>query len=153
MRKGDSAIQILHNTATQRLDRIAQVLWAVLGLNLMVALAKLLYGYRSGSIAIIADGLHSLLDATATVIGLVGVSAARRPPDANHPYGHRKYETFAALGVAAMMFFGCNEIITAAIERLRHPRLLMITGAGFVIMSVTIAINLFVVWIERRQGA
>src|SRR5256885_16744469 len=133
--------------------RIIAVLWDILALNLVVAIAKLIYGARSGAIAITADGIHSMLDASSNVVALIGIRAARRPPDANHPYGHRKYETFAALGIVAMMFFGCNEIITAAIERLRHPRLLMITGAGFVIMSVTIAINLFVVWIERRQGA
>ena len=138
--------------ATKRLDQIAHVLWAILGLNLLVAVAKLLYGYRSGAIAITADGIHSLLDSSSNVIGLVGIAVARRPPDANHPYGHRKYETFAALGVAAMMFYGCNEIITAAIERLRHPRLPEITAAGFVIMGVTIGINSFVVWLERREG-
>ena len=135
-----------------RLDRIRSVLWWILWLNLAVAVAKLVYGFRSGAIAIGADGLHSLLDASSNVIGLVGIAVARRPADANHPYGHRKYETFAALGVAAMLFVGCNEIVSAAIERLRHPRLPDVTPAGFVLLAVTIAINLLVVRIERSQG-
>src|SRR5262245_12589679 len=104
----------------QRLDRIAAVLWAILGLNLLVAVAKLIYGHTSGAIAITADGLHSLLDSASNVIGLVGISVARRPPDANHPYGHRKYETFAALGIAGMMFVGCWEIISSTIDRLQN---------------------------------
>jgi cation diffusion facilitator family transporter len=118
----------------------------------VVAVAKLVYGFFSGAIAVRADGLHSLLDASSNVIGLVGITVARRPPDANHPYGHRKYETFAALGVAAMMFFGCHEIVTSTIDRIRHPRLPAITTAGFVILAATVVINLLVVWIERREG-
>jgi cation diffusion facilitator family transporter len=136
----------------ERLDRIARVLWAIMGLNLAVAIAKLIYGHRSGAIAITADGLHSLLDSASNVIGLVGIAVARRPPDANHPYGHRKYETFAALGIAGMMFVGCWEIVSSTIDRLQNPRVPNVTPAGFVILIVTIAINLGVVAIERREG-
>jgi cation diffusion facilitator family transporter len=142
----------LNQPFANRLDRIRRVLWWILWLNLAVALAKLIYGYRSGAIAIGADGLHSLLDTASNAIGLVGLAVARRPPDANHPYGHRKYETVAALGVVAMMFMGCHEIIAAAIERLRHPRLPEVTVVGFVLLAVTISINLLVVSIERREG-
>jgi cation diffusion facilitator family transporter len=138
--------------AVRRLDQIARVLWAILWLNLGVALAKLLYGWRAGAIAMTADGVHSLLDASSNLIGLVGVAVARRPPDANHPYGHRKYETFAALGVAAMLFFGCHEVIASAIERLRHPRLPAVTPLGFAVIGLTMAVNLLVVWTERREG-
>jgi cation diffusion facilitator family transporter len=138
--------------STQRLDAIARVLWGILGLNLVVAIAKLVYGYHSGALAITADGIHSLLDASSNVVGLVGVAAARRPPDANHPYGHRKYETVAALGIVAMLFLGCREIAGAAIERLQSPQLPRVTTAGFVILFVTLAINLLVVWFERREG-
>jgi cation diffusion facilitator family transporter len=142
----------VNERATLRIERIARVLWAILWLNLAVAIAKLVYGYLSGAIAITADGVHSMLDASSNVVGLVGVAAARRPPDANHPYGHRKYETFAALGISAMLFFGCREIVNAAIERLRHPRVPHVEWQGFAILGVTLAINLFVVWIERREG-
>jgi cation diffusion facilitator family transporter len=138
--------------STHRLDRIARVLWGILVLNLGVAIPKLIYGYRSGAIAITADGLHSLLDASSNVIGLIGLAIARRPPDANHPYGHRKYETFAALGVSAMLFFGCQEIVTAAWRRLQSPSLPEVTPAGFVILGITLAVNLFVVAVERREG-
>jgi len=135
-----------------RRDAIARVLLGILGLNLAVAIAKLIYGYRSGAISITADGIHSLLDGSSNVIGLIAVAVARRPPDANHPYGHRKYETFAALGIAAMMFFGCWEILSAALERWRNPRLPEVTLSGFVVLGATIVVNLFVVWIERREG-
>ncbi len=138
--------------ANHRLQRISHILWVIFWLNLLVAAAKLVYGYLSGAIAITADGVHSLLDASSNVVGLVGMAAARRPPDANHPYGHRKYETVAALGVGAMLFVGCYAIGLEALDRLRHPRLPEVSAAGFAIIGLTLAINLFVVGIERREG-
>ena len=140
------------NDPSQRLHGISRVLWRILWLNLIVALAKLVYGMRSGAIAITADGLHSVLDASSNVLGLVGMSIARRPPDDNHPYGHRKYETFAALGIAAMLFFGCYEIVAAAVERLGHPRLSKVSPVGIGVMLATLAVNLFVIRTEQREG-
>ena len=142
----------MSDPSRQRMRRITAVLWDILALNLVVAVAKLIYGARSGAIAITADGIHSLLDAASNVVGLIGVYAARRPPDADHPYGHRKYETFAALGIVAMLLFGCYEIVTSAIDRLRHPRLPEITWLGYVILGATLAINLLVVAVERLEG-
>ena len=142
----------MNDRAARRLDQIASVLWRILWLNVAVAVAKLLYGWKSGAIAMTADGIHSLLDASSNVIGLVGIAVARRPPDANHPYGHRKYETFAALGVAVMLFAGCQQVIGAVMARLRDPTPPTITALGFVVIGLTIAINVFVVWVERRAG-
>lgn len=136
----------------ERSARIARLLWIILGLNLAVAVAKLLYGARSSAIAITADGLHSLLDASSNVVALVAILMARRPPDANHPYGHRKYETLAALGVAGLMLFGCREIVVAAWHRLREPALPEVTAAGYAVLGVTLAVNIGVAVIERREG-
>jgi cation diffusion facilitator family transporter len=134
------------------MQQIARVLWVIFGLNLVVALAKLLYGHRTGAVALTADGVHSLLDASGNVVALVGIHAARRPPDANHPYGHRKYETFAALGVAAMMFIACWEIGTAALDRLRHPHAPTLSLESFIVLGLTLAVNVVVVLVEQREG-
>ena len=99
---------------------IKRVLWITLGLNLAVAVAKLAYGTSSGFLVMAADGVHSLLDAGGNVIGLVGVTASQRPPDAEHPYGHRKFETFAALSIGAFLVLACYEILKAAVERVLH---------------------------------
>ena len=138
--------------AAERSRRIARLLWTILFLNLAVAAAKLIYGWRSGAISITADGLHSMLDGSANVVGIIGIAVARRPPDANHPYGHRKYETFAALGVAAMMLFGCREIVATAWERVRDPQVPHVTFAGYVVLVGTLIVNLIVATVERREG-
>src|SRR5262245_42134857 len=99
-----------------------------------------------------ADGVHSLLDSGSNVVGLVGIAVARRPPDVNHPYGHRKYETFAALAISMMLFAGCYEVLTTAMERLRSPRLPQIDAGGFIVLGLTLVINGIVVAYERREA-
>lgn len=136
----------------ERTVAITRLLWGILFLNLAVAVAKLIYGWRSGAIAITADGIHSMTDASANVVGLIGIVMARRPPDADHPYGHRKYETFAALVVAALMLLGCREIALAAWERWHTPHLPDVSLAGYVVLGATIAVNLLVATVERREG-
>src|SRR5438876_982071 len=125
-----------------RIRGIARVLWLTFALNLGIAAAKLVFGHITGSLAMTADGVHALLDCTANVMALVGLGVARRPPDENHPYGHRKYETFATLGIAGMMFLGCREILGEALGRLRHPVPPRISVLAFVVMGVTILGNL-----------
>jgi cation diffusion facilitator family transporter len=138
--------------ASQRRNRIARVFSGILALNLLVAAAKLIYGAAIGALALQADGVHSLVDAASNIVALIGIWAARRPPDANHPYGHRKYETFAALTVAAMMFLACWEIGTAAVHRALSPHVTRVTVEGFVVLALTITVNFIVVAVESREG-
>lgn len=140
------------DSASQRRTRIVRVLTAILALNLLVAGAKLSYGLAIGALALTADGVHSLLDASSNVVALVGIWVAQRPPDANHPYGHRKYETFAALGIAAMMFLACWQIGISAADRFVHPHPPHVTAQGFIVLLLTLAVNLVVVSVESREG-
>ena len=89
--------------SSERYSDVARVLTRVLALNVAVALAKIGFGYASGAVSILSDGFHSLTDAASNLVGLVGVQAANRPPDGNHPYGHRKYETVAAAAVTIFL--------------------------------------------------
>src|SRR6202048_5192210 len=96
---GCMAVVKTQSLADDRYTAASRVLIRVLILNLGVALAKIVFGYSSGAISILSDGFHSLTDAASNVVGLVGIRAAARPPDKDHPYGHRKYETVAAAAV------------------------------------------------------
>ena len=99
---------------TDRYAEVTRVLNRVLVLNLVVAVAKIALGYYTGAVSIISDGFHSLTDSASNVVALVGVSVARRPPDANHPYGHRKYETMASLGILVFLVVVLVEVLSAA---------------------------------------
>ena len=89
---------------------VSRVLVRVLVLNLVVAVAKLVFGYATGAVSILSDGFHSLTDAASNVMGLVGLRASLKPPDEDHPYGHRKYETLAAAGIFVFLLFVVLEV-------------------------------------------
>jgi len=137
---------------TDRYDEVTRVLNRVLVLNLLVAAAKIALGYYTGAVSIISDGFHSLTDSASNVVALIGVSVARRPPDANHPYGHRKYETMASLGILVFLVVVLVEVLSAAADRLVNGGTPRVFPEGIGLMAVTLIVNVFVVSYELRAG-
>jgi cation diffusion facilitator family transporter len=135
-----------------RFNEVRIVLLRILFLNFAVALAKIVFGQFSGSISILSDGFHSLTDAASNVVALVGLRLAKKPPDANHPYGHRKFETLAAAAIALFLLLVVIEVARAALGRFRSGGAPTVTAASFVVMLATLAINLAVVRAERRAA-
>ena len=133
-------------------NTVKRVLLGVLVLNLAVALSKLVYGWYTNSLSMVSDGFHSLFDATSNVIGVVGIILASRPPDPDHPYGHSKFETFSSLAIAVLLFVTCFEILQSAWGRFLNPTVPDITILSFLVMGVTIAVNITVSWYENRRG-
>ena len=131
---------------------VSRVLFRVLLLNLAVAGAKLAFGYATGAVSIISDGFHSLTDSASNVIGLVGLRASLKPPDDDHPYGHRKYETLAAAGIFVFLLLVVVEVSRAALNRLAGGAAPHISIASFAVMLITLGINLLVVRYEGREG-
>ncbi|TYP47014.1 cation diffusion facilitator family transporter [Thermosediminibacter litoriperuensis] len=140
------------NDAVENFKKIEKVLWIVLGLNLSVALMKILLGYNISSSSMVADGFHSLSDASTNIIGLIGAAIASKPADETHPYGHRKFETFTATGIALMLFLVSFNIIKSGIERLLHPQIPEVSSFSIIIMLITLAVNIAVILYESREG-
>ena len=131
---------------------VRRVLWITLALNLAVSAGKVAVGYLSGSLAMVADGYHSLVDGSNNVIGLIVAAFAFRPPDLAHPYGHRKFEN-AATGVIGFALLSLAwEVLTGAVARTAHPALPRIGLLNWIVMAVTIGVNLLVSWYEAREG-
>lgn len=100
---------------------IRRVLIITFILNLLATAAKLGIGLWTGALSLIADGLDTLFDGLSNIIGLLAVRISSRPPDKEHPYGHRKFETLAALFIAAALFITAWELARSAVERLLDP--------------------------------
>lgn len=135
-----------------RMKKVRRVLIYTLFLNVFVAAAKIIYGYAMGSISMRSDGFHSFFDGTSNVIGLVGIWVASQPPDEEHPYGHRKFETLSTIAIAAMIFAAGAEILREAYLRLSIPHDIEVSVMSFIIMAVTLAINIGVMMYEARKG-
>jgi cation diffusion facilitator family transporter len=121
-------------------------------LNTGVSAAKLVVGVLSGSLSMVADGYHSLLDGVNNVVGLVVAAWAHEPPDEEHPYGHRKFETFASIGLGLLLLGMAYNVLVQALGRFSTPQLPAIGVLNWVVMGVTLGVNVFTSWYERREG-
>ncbi|MFQ5654147.1 MAG: cation diffusion facilitator family transporter [Planctomycetota bacterium] len=131
---------------------MARVLWTALLFNLLVATGKLLYGAWSGALSVTADGFHSLLDAASSIVGLVGIQMARRPPDEDHHYGHQKFEILSAMGISLLLFLSAYEIVVEAFGRMDRDVLPVHSPWGYALLGATLLINSLVFRMEQVRG-
>jgi len=139
-------------SASQRYAEVTSVLWQVLVLNLVVATAKIAFGWWSGAVSILSDGFHSLTDSASNVVAIVGIHLARQPADAAHPYGHRKFETLASAAIFVFLLLVLVEVLRTAVARLWAGGTPEVSAVSFVVMGGTLAVNLAVVWYESRAA-
>jgi len=131
---------------------IRHVLILILALNWLVAMAKIIYGLATRCASMTADGFHSLSDGASNIIGLVGISIAAQPKDKEHPYGHRKYETLFSLAIAAFLFIISFNLLKEGIQKINVQNIPVINTKSFMVMLMTLGINLWVMNYEYRKG-
>ncbi len=140
------------NNFMDRTLEIRKVLLITLVLNILVSLAKVIYGSITDSISIFSDGFHSFFDGVSNIVGLVGIYIASKPVDKKHPYGHRKYETVFTIFIGLLMLLTCFEVFKGVYESLIGKRQAIVTTTSFIVMTITMVINFFVYNYERRKG-
>ena len=113
--------------------------------NLSVLAMKLTVGLTTGSVAVLADALHSLTDVANNVIAWIVMRTASLPADRRHPYGHQKFEMLAVFVLAVLLAAVGLEIAGRAISRTTTPP--AESGWGLTVMLVVLAINIaLTVW-------
>ncbi|MCU0513864.1 MAG: cation diffusion facilitator family transporter [Anaerolineae bacterium] len=139
---------------THTRQAIRQVLLITLLLNLAVAGGKIALGLLTGALAILADGLHSLTDSAGNIAGLIANHYAAQPPDAQHPYGHRRFETLAALLIGGLLLLTAWEIGRGALERLQaaHAPEVVVAPLTLGVLLATLIINVCVSRYQMRRG-
>jgi cation diffusion facilitator family transporter len=133
---------------------VRRVLIITLLLNLAVVIGKLIAGLMADSLSVISDAIHSSVDSINNVVGLVVLRYATREPDAEHPYGHAKFETLSAFTIAGFLFVTCYQISLSALPRIfaADPPRPEITSLTIGTIIITIVINIFVTLYEQREG-
>lgn len=139
-------------SSEERYLKIRRVLIYVLFLNWGVAAAKLFYGWLTGSASMTADGFHSFSDGSSNIIGLIGIWIASRPIDETHPYGHKKYETLTSIGISILLFLVCFNVVREGVLRFLHPIVPQVNVNSFLVMGITLVINIAVMIYENRMG-
>lgn len=131
---------------------IERVLIITFILNLLATIAKLGVGLWSGALSLIADGLDTLFDGLSNLVGMIAIRISRQPPDEDHPYGHRKFETLAALFIAAALFVAAWELATGAIDRLFDPNPVIVNQWSILAILFSGVVQGIAGWWEWRQS-
>lgn len=113
---------------------------------------KLAAGAVTGSIAILTEAIHSLIDLVASVVAFVSVRKAGEPADADHPYGHDKVESLAAAIEGMLILLGAAIIVFEATRRLVEGAEVDALGLGIAVMGFSVLANLVVSSVLYRQA-
>lgn len=139
--------------ARDRTTRIKRVLLGLLVANVAVVGAKFVIGVSTGSLSVLGDGVHSVVDAMNNVLALAVTHIAAKEPDEDHPYGHRKFETLGALAIVVFLSISGFELVKGAVQRLAGGApALTLTPFELGVLAVTLAVNAVVATYEAREG-
>ncbi len=130
--------------------KVRQVLLLEGASDVIVLVAKVVVGVSTGSMAVLGDAVHSLADLANNVLALFVMRLAGSPPDREHPYGHRKFETLAVFALATLLAVLALELALRAFQRgdrevLRH-------GWGLAVMLGVLGVNIAVTVWESRSA-
>lgn len=120
--------------------------------NLLLFAGKLTVGTLCGSIAITADALNNLSDASSSIISLLGFKLAAKPADADHPYGHARYEYVAGLAVAAMILFVGFELLKSSVLKIIFPAPVSFSLVTVGVLVASILVKLWMSFFNRSIG-
>jgi cation diffusion facilitator family transporter len=112
----------LRNLATYRNKRLKKAAWTGIIGNLLLSVLKGVAGILGNSKALIADAFHSASDVITSIVVLLGINAAQKPPDSDHPYGHGKAELVAAIIVSVLLGVVGIELILNTGVSISDPR-------------------------------
>ncbi len=132
---------------------VQRVLLVALAVNVAMTLLKLVIGLLSGSLAVLADAMHSATDGLSSLLGLFTNGLSDPRPDRDHPYGHDKYEGIGAVAIAAFILFTAFEILKNAIERISEGLMpLRLDGQDLLLLLVVLGFNVLLAGYERSEG-
>lgn len=120
--------------------------------NLLLCGFKFLAGIATGSVAISADAVNNLSDASSSIITLLGFRISAKPADAEHPYGHGRTEYLSGLAVSVMILLIGLELVKSSAEKILHPASIEAGVLPVVILLVSILVKLWMAAFNRRLG-
>ncbi len=112
--------------------------------NSLLILLKVVAGLLTGSISLIAEAIHSMMDLVAAIIAFISVQISDRPADERHPFGHGKVENISGVVEAVLIFIAAGIIIYEAVKRLITGATLELVEIGIGVMAVSIVVNILV---------
>jgi len=122
---------------------------SILSIILLIAM-KAVASIITGSIGIMADAVHSVIDLSGAVIGFIGIRIADKPPDERHAFGHGKAENIAGVIIAGLIFIAAGTIVYEAVKRLMVGGTVELVTVGIYVTAAAIVINVITSWYILR---
>ena len=120
--------------------------------NVLLFGGKLIVGLITGAVSIVADAVNNLSDAASSVMTLLGFRLARRPADADHPYGHARYEYLSGLAVAAMILLIGAELVKSSVAKIFNPEPIEFKAVTFWVLVASMGVKLWMAAFYGRLG-
>lgn len=120
--------------------------------NLLLFGFKMAVGVIAGAVSVTADAMNNLSDATSSVVTLLGFKLAEKPADADHPYGHARYEYLSGLAVAGLIVVIGFELAKTSAEKIIHPTSVALTAPAYVVLGVSVLVKLWMGAFNRKLG-
>ena len=120
--------------------------------NVLLCAGKFLAGFLSGSLAISADAVNNLSDASSSVIALLGFRIAAKPADDEHPYGHGRTEYLAGLAVSVMILLIGLELVKTSVGKIMAPEPIQAGLVPLAVLVVSILVKLWMAAFNRQVG-
>ena len=121
--------------------------------NILLAVAKLMVGFISGSVSIIADALNNLMDGASSIVTLVGFKLAEKPADEEHPFGHARSEYLAGLVVSMMIFVVGYELVISSVKKIINPAAVEFSLPVAIVLLLSIIVKLGLSIYYKKVGS
>ncbi|MGI6737157.1 MAG: cation diffusion facilitator family transporter [Anaerovoracaceae bacterium] len=121
--------------------------------NLIACTIKIAAGLLAGSIAVVADGINNLTDASSSILTLIGFRMAGKPEDQAHPYGHARAEYITGLLIAVIIVFAGFMLLRSSIDKILHPQALAANWLTLAALIVAIALKVWQYQFYRYAAA
>lgn len=118
--------------------------------NVLLCLGKLLAGAVAGSVSVMADAMNNLSDATSSIVTLLGFKLSEKPADADHPYGHARYEYLSGLAVAALIIVIGVELAKSSFDKILHPQAVEFGWFTAIVLVTAMAVKMGMFFLNRQ---
>ncbi len=120
--------------------------------NLFICILKITLGLFQNSIAVIADGINNLSDATSSIVTLLGFKLAAIPGDENHPYGHARMEYLAGMIVSMIICFVGFQLLLISFDKILHPQPIDFNYLTVIILIISVLIKAWQMFFNRKTS-
>lgn len=120
--------------------------------NVILFLAKIAVGLIFSSVSIIADALNNFTDAASSIISLLGFKLSEKPADAEHPYGHGRYEYLSAMCIAVLIIVIGFELLKTSVNKLFNPQPILFGIPLVIVLVLSVLVKFWMMSFNTKIG-